>query len=191
MLLRLFFIAMLMSSIVMAETITFNGRTGNILDLQTNVDLTEGSFTFREISGSASFIESNGNLNTASFDDDILGFNSDGTQVEFFATSGSFFNALDVRVGAISNGDFTFTGFRNGQQVASQNIAGVSPSNTLVNLAGFTNLDLLLVTAVDNAVPDGFFLPIIDDLQLQTVPEPTTYIALLLGMVFLIRRSKK
>lgn len=160
------------------EIITFNNLVsdGNFINFTGNTHV-EGNFSVSADVGTIFVIDNDftgGGDDLSGFDDDVIDLAlSAGAQITVTNNDGNAFNASTFKFLARRlDISATFTGnISGGGQVQQTFNATV---NTLENatLVGFNNLDSLVVT-LDQSRTAGFS---IDDLEVNAVPEPSTYI---------------
>ncbi len=192
----------LYSNLSLAVVITFNGTALSNSPISVTT-YSESGFTFTNIGGNNFFLDksfSNFDSDLALFDDDVLEWDggTDGPSAGIVLTqiSGNPFEANSGFVGAINSlGSLTFTGnlVGGGQvtQVVNPSALGVRESFSLV---GFTNLASLQIGRNGSGFPfiDDFVLngdPIVPDPD--PVPEPSSFLAVIIGFLTFFRLSAK
>jgi len=183
---------LLVSANSLSAVVTFNG-TASDGGYQTLPGVyTEAGFTMTNDSGSNFFVDNDfRSPEISAFDDDVLEFNTTGSQVTFTESSGSAFDFLAVELGGLNttSGDaqLTFTGFFSGGGSITQNVDTFAGDYNLISFSGFVGLSSLAVSAPS----DGRF-PVIDNVVLNAVPVPAAvwlFGSALAGLGWLGRRQ--
>lgn len=181
---------LLFSGIANASVITFNGTAQDYKFAALGSSYSEAGYTMSNDAGNNYFLDNGYTYpQIAAFDDDVLEFNSTGSQVTFTSDSGLAFDFISVILGGIisqpndiniGNAQLQFEGIFNGGSII-QTVNTFASAFDVILFSGFENLTSLIVSAP----VDGMF-PVMDNFTFteseQAVPEPATLALLTIGL---------